>query len=69
MIDNGTWNKWSKHVLLELKRLGECQKTHGELLVSIRTEIATLKVKSGVWGLLGGAIPVAIGLAIWLFKN
>ncbi len=69
MIGNGTWDEWSKHVLLELKRLGDGQESHNSLLGNIRTEIAMLKVKSGIWGALGGAIPVAIGLAIWLFKN
>ena len=69
MIDNGTWDEWGKHILLELKRLSNGQKSHSELLVTIRTEIATLKVRSGIWGLLGGAIPVAIGMAIWLIKS
>lgn len=36
-------------------------------VVRVQLDIATLKVKSGVWGLIGGAIPVVIGLAVyWL---
>ena len=33
---------------------------------NLEIELATLKVKSGVWGLIGGAIPVAVGLLVWL---
>ena len=69
VTDNGDWNAWSKHVLLELKRLSEGQEKHSKLLGDVRTEIATLKVRSGVWGMIGGAIPVAVGLVIWLIKN
>ncbi len=69
MADNGTWDKWSKHVLLELKRLGTGQDNHNVLLSEIKAQIATLKVKSGIWGMIGGAIPVAVGLAIWLLKS
>ena len=32
-------------------------------------ELAVLKVKSGVWGLVGGAIPVALGLLIWFIQS
>ncbi len=67
--DNGTWDEWSKHILLELKRLSEGQEKHSKLLGDVRTEIATLKVRSGVWGMIGGAIPVAVGLAIWILKS
>jgi hypothetical protein len=32
----------------------------------VRIEIAKLKVKSGMWGLLGGLIPVVIALSFYL---
>ncbi len=69
MADDGTWDEWSKHVLLELKRLGTGQESHNTLLSEIKSQIATLKVKAGIWGLIGGAIPVVVGLAIWIIKN
>ncbi len=34
---------------------------HGEILV--------LKVKATGWGLLGGMVPVALALLVWLFKG
>lgn len=68
--ENG-WNEWSRHVLAELKRLSDGQKEYQEkadaAFLDLKVEIANLKVKSGVWGLVGGAIPVAIGLLVSFF--
>lgn len=67
MPPNGDgWDVWSKHVLKELERLNECYEGIAGEITQVRVEIATLKVKSGIWGLVGGAIPVAIGM-IWIF--
>jgi hypothetical protein len=33
----------------------------------VLVEIAKLKIKSGVWGLVGGLIPVVIMIAIYFF--
>jgi len=38
-------------------------------ILSIRDDVTALKIKAGVWGALGGAIPVAIGLLIWGLKS
>ena len=66
--DNG-WHEWSKYVLKELERMnkwmGEIQRTCN----AQRVDIATLKVKAGVWGLLGGLIPVLILLLVYFFTN
>jgi len=67
------WSEWSHHVLKELKRLNDwIASVDGKLdkfqLEMVR-EITALKVKAGIWGLVGGAIPVAIGIAIWLFYH
>lgn len=35
-------------------------------VVKVQIDIATLKVKAGIWGLIGGAIPVVITIAIYL---
>ena len=37
-----------------------------EKLTRVRIEIAELKVKSGVWGLAGGMISIAIMIAVEL---
>lgn len=68
MPPDNAWNEWSKFVLKELDRLSTCYESLDEKMGQIRTEIAMLKVKSGIWGLIGAAIPVAIGIGIWLVK-
>jgi hypothetical protein len=35
-------------------------------VVQARIDIATLKVKAGFWGVIGGCIPVLIGFLIYL---
>ena len=36
---------------------------------NIEIQVATLNVKAGVWGAMGGAIPVAVGLLVWLLTK
>ena len=66
--DNG-WNEWGKHVLSELKRFNDWNNDLAETQTKILVQVSALKVKAGIWGLIGGAIPVAIGLAIWFLKS
>ena len=40
-----------------------------ETQTNIRVDIGALKVKAGVWGALGGSIPVVIGLGLWLLRS
>ena len=68
MSDNG-WNEWSRHVLAELQRLNTCYGTVNDQLQKIHVEIATLKVKSGMWGLIGGSIPVLITVMVYLMTK
>ena len=61
--DNG-WKEWSKHVLAELKRLNTCYEQMNGTIQEMKVEIATLKVKSGVWGAMAGLVP---GLAAVIY--
>jgi len=36
-------------------------------ITDVRVDIATLKVKAGVWGIIGGVIPVLISIALYFF--
>lgn len=70
--ENG-WNEWSRYVLktLETQQANVCNLTTeihklNSCMATIRTE---LSIKSGIWGLLGGAIPVIIALATLLIKK
>ena len=72
-MENDTWKEWSKHVLMELKRLSDksdqLDKKLDDRLTQLAIEIAKLKVKSSIWGMLGGALPVLIGLLVWLLET
>ena len=63
------WPEWGKHVLAELDRLNEWNKSLADTQTKILVQISALRVKAGIWGVIGGAIPVAIGLAIWIIKS
>ena len=69
----GSWNEWARHIIEELKRFDiEIDKIKEDLftidkrLVKVETE---LKLKSGIWGLLGGVIPAAILLIVYVVKE
>ena len=64
-----SWNKWQEFVLGELKELNESQKELTKGLNQISLDIATLKVKSGVWGLIGGLIPIAIFIGYMVLRQ
>lgn len=62
--ESNGWNEWSRHVLAELERLNDCYTQLNTSVGNIHIEIAMLKVKSGMWGAIGGMIPIVILLAI-----
>jgi len=66
--DNG-WNEWSRHVLKELDRLNGCQGKIEKDIKKISVDIATLKVKAGVWGAIAGLIPSVLALIYLLTKK
>jgi len=57
---DNSWNEWGNHVLTELERQGKNQDKIFDCLTIIKQDIAGLKVKSGIWGVIGGLIPVVI---------
>lgn len=63
------WRDWSKFVLHELERLNDCYDALRKQQEDIRLEIRELKVKSGIWGFVAGAVPVCITLAVILIKT
>jgi len=63
------WTKWSEHVLYQIESLNGCVYELREKLSSADIEIARLKDKAKIWGAIGGAIPVAVAILIWLLKD
>ncbi len=62
--DNG-WSKYEKMVIEKLD--DHDQKFTGieDKLTQIQVDIATLKVKAGVWGGIGGLIPAVIAIVMF----
>lgn len=73
MAPGDGWDEWKEFVLAELKRhnnwLSDITDVQREILVAV----AGLKVKSTIWGVIGGSIPVLlmmlIALVIWLVRG
>lgn len=57
---NDDWDNWRAHVLSELKRANDNFAVVAASVTNLHIEIAKLQVKSGVWGIIGGMIPVII---------
>ena len=38
-------------------------------IVSLREDVAGLKVKARIWGIFGGAIPVIVGIGVYIFTR
>jgi hypothetical protein len=60
------WSEWSNFVLRELERLNDRVEEISLTLGKINTEIALLKLKSGLWGAGAGIATTAavIGIAV-----
>ncbi len=52
------------HIRHELKRLADASEKTTLDVTMIKIEIARLKIQAGIIGLIGGAIPVVMTLAI-----
>lgn len=73
-MTNG-WDEYRKLVMTEIERLtGEIrhernngkqvQKHLWDQMLHIEKEIATLKVRCGIWGLMGGLIPAVTAIVV-----
>ena len=58
------WSQWEKYVIEELKRHQDDHREIQRQLTQITVDIAALKIKAGVWGLIGSAIPV-VGVVLY----
>jgi hypothetical protein len=63
------WKEYQIFVLEELGRLNNNIEKLETTINSISKDTAVLKVKAGMWGLIGGAIPVLIALGIYVLNN
>lgn len=73
----GDWGEYRRLILQELQRLhegisevkGQIGILHASDLAGIKSEIAVLKFKSGVWGFLAGAIPATAAALYMIVKG
>ena len=67
--DNNGWDEWKNVVLRELKDIRTEQKETRSDVVNVRLDISRLQIKSGVWGAIGGAIPVVVLIAFEIISR
>jgi len=61
-------NGWSQYQKLVMDKLGEHDDKFTSIedkLMRIQVDIATLKVKAGVWGGVAGLIPVVVAIVMF----
>ena len=46
-------------------KLREVERAADEAITEVNDKVSRLEVKAGVWGLIGGMIPVAIAVVLW----
>ena len=63
------WSEWGKHVLIELENNVKAHTSIMTQLQQIHIDVATLKVKAGVWGALAGLVIAVPMLIIMLLKG
>ena len=66
--DRNGWYEWKKLIIYQLelqdRRMQELEAQLQQIGIALARLDVTLKLKSGVWGLIAGAIPVVVYLVI-----
>lgn len=69
MVDDNGFGEHKIYITKELQSLHRKADKQGDLLVKIQIQLATLKVKSGIWGAIAGMIPAGLTLMYFLSRN
>jgi len=64
MNEQNGWKEYQRLVLSELERHSSLIESLRSDVAQVRTDIAMLKVKSGIWGAIAGTIPVLIAVGM-----
>ena len=59
------WDQYQKLVIDKLSDHDEKFTSIEDKLIKLQVEIATLKVKAGIWGGIAGLIPVVIAITMF----
>ena len=65
IADMNGWNQYQKLVMDKLDEHDGKFSNIESKLTQIQIDIATLKVKAGVWGGIAGLVPVVLGLVLF----
>ena len=65
MADTNGWSQYQKLVMDKLDEHDGKFSNIESKLTQIQIDIATLKVKAGVWGGIAGLVPVVLGLVLF----
>ncbi len=65
MAENNGWSQYEKMVIDKLDDHDDKFSGIENKLTQIQVDIATLKVKAGVWGGIAGLVPVVLGLVLF----
>jgi len=69
---NNGWKENKKYVTKELERIDDTLNQLRETLTQMREDLSSLKtelrIKSGVWGLLGGMLSAAITIIVLIIR-
>lgn len=64
---DGSWIEWRAHVLIELKELRGQLDVVVEKMNEQKVDFAVMRVKAGIWGALGAAIPTLVAVVIMIY--
>ena len=59
------WSEYRRLVLHELEKHSSWMGEMDDKIDRLRTDISTLKVKSGLWGAAAGIVPAAVAI-VWM---
>ena len=65
MAETNGWNQYQKLVMDKRGEHDEKFTSIESKLMKIQVDLATLKVKAGIWGGLAGMIPVVIAIVMF----
>ena len=65
MVESNGWDQYQKLVMDKLSEHDEKFGSIDSKLTQIQVDIATLKVKAGVWGGIAGLIPVIVAIVMF----
>lgn len=58
------WDSYRRHVLAELASTSDKLDRLDARLTTFQVELAVLRVKASVWGLIGGLVPVLVMIGV-----